>query len=161
LDPYPHPEECQFVDGPCREATYSEGLLVGYRWYHASNVVPLFSFGHGLSYTSFQYDNLSIDPSDNTVSFELTNVGSLSGSEVPQLYLSYPDGSGEPPLQLKGFTKVELQPNETRDVQFNLTARSLSVWDLDSHDWSELTGEFSIGVGASSADIRLWGTLQK
>lgn len=146
--------------GPCRQATYSEGLLVGYRWYHANNVTPLFSFGHGLSYTSFQYDNLVIS-SNKTITFQLTNTGSMSGSEVAQLYLTYPNETeGEPPLQLKSFTKIELTPNEMAEVQFTLTSRSLSVWDLDAHDWSEVSGDFTIDIGASSADIRLIGALQ-
>lgn len=158
LDPNPHPIECQVWFGPCREATYSEGLLVGYRWYHANNVTPLFSFGHGLSYTSFQYDYLTL--SNKTVSFLLTNTGLVTGSEVAQLYLTYPDSEGEPPLQLKSFTKVELKPNEMVQVQFTLSSRALSVWDLDSHDWSEVSGDFTIAIGASSSDIRLTCTLQ-
>ena len=149
------------MDGPCRQATYSEQLQVGYRWYHAHSVTPLFCFGHGLSYTSFHYDNLLIDSSSKTVSFQLTNTGSITGAEVPQLYLTYPSTETlEPPIQLKGFTKVQLESNETTNIQFNLTARSLSIWDLDVHDWLEVQGSFSVAIGASSKDIRLSGSLE-
>jgi beta-glucosidase len=182
LDPNPHPKECQIIDGPCRQATYSEGLLVGYRWYHAMNVAnthnketsssgvePLFVFGHGLSYTSFQYDNLVIDTSSSSimVSFDLTNIGLYSGSEVSQLYLSYPmtndmngQDTNEPPMQLKGFHKTFLEPQESMNIQFELSERSLSIWDIDVHDWTEISGVFSVAIGASSADLRLSGAFQ-
>src|SRR5205085_8070082 len=89
---------------------YSEGLLVGYRWYDAKGIAPLFPFGFGLSYTTFDLRNLSVAPVTGAtaanVSFDVVNTGSRAGAEVPQLYVSDPSASGEPPRQLKGFTKV-------------------------------------------------------
>eukprot|EP00299_Pterocystis_sp_00344_P019251 c9570_g1_i1.p1 GENE.c9570_g1_i1~~c9570_g1_i1.p1 ORF type:complete len:852 (+),score=231.03 c9570_g1_i1:39-2594(+) len=142
-------------------ATYSEHLLVGYRWYGANNVTPRFPFGHGLSYTQFQYSNLRVVPvSPNAqngvqVSFDLQNTGSVAGSEVSQLYLAFPASAGEPPLQLKGFQKSFLQPNESVRVIFTVPPRHLSVWDVKSHNWALISGRFIAHVGASSQDIRL------
>ena len=85
-------------------ATYSEKLLVGYRWYDQAAVTPAFPFGHGLSYTTFNLSELSA--ASGAVSFTVANTGSVSGAETPQVYLGFPTAAGEPPRQLKGFTKV-------------------------------------------------------
>ena len=149
------------------EANYTEGLLIGYRWYDAANVAPKFAFGHGLSYTTFHYGKIVAFPFKNAqkltniaVVTKITNVGSVAGSEVAQLYLSYPDVAREPPKQLRGFQKVFLQPGQSAEVRFELTTQHISIWDVEIHDWNIIPGEYKIMVGASSRDIRLVGTFQ-
>ena len=138
------------------EANYSEGLLIGYRWYDAHHVTPLFPFGHGLSYTQFKYSGLTASATNVTI--VLTNTGSVAGAEVAQLYLAFPSAANEPPLQLKGFGKVMLQPGQSATVAFPVTARDLSIWDATTHDWAMQHGTFGVYVGASSRDIRAKGT---
>jgi len=139
------------------ETDYTEKLQIGYRWYTANNVVPRFPFGHGLSYTNFTYSNLQI--TGRTVKVDVQNPGSLVGAEVVQLYLGFPSSSGEPPQQLKGFQKILLGVNAKQTITFNLSDRDLSIWDADAHKWAVQSGSFAVLIGASSADIRLKGTL--
>jgi beta-glucosidase len=147
------------------EAEYSEKLLIGYRYYDAYHVTPLYPFGYGLSYTTFLYSNLNVQrvSSDDgnalfNIAVDITNSGDLFGYEIPQLYVSFPSAAAEPPQQLKGFTKVELDTKETKTVAFTITKRDLSIWDSNVHDWSLVTGTFEFRVGASSRDIYLVGT---
>lgn len=134
--------------------TYSEGLFFGYRWYDKHNVKPQFPFGHGLSYTKFLYSNLIATPTK--VSCKVKNVGTLfKGAEVAQLYLGYPKTAQEPPKVLRGFKKVELDVGEEVDVTFFLNKTDLSIWDVQSHDWKTVQGQFQVHVGSSSRDIRL------
>eukprot|EP00051_Salpingoeca_urceolata_P028005 m.484425 g.484425 ORF g.484425 m.484425 type:complete len:780 (-) comp23350_c0_seq1:125-2464(-) len=139
-------------------ATYTERLLIGYRWYTQHKVTPAFPFGHGLSYTTFSYSNLQV--SGHTVSFSVQNTGSVAGSEVTQLYIKYPDSAGEPPLQLRGFQRVQLGPKQTQTVSFTLKPEpDLSIWDINTHNWATVKGEFGIFVGGSSASLPLVGKL--
>jgi beta-glucosidase len=145
------------------QVTYSEGLLVGYRWYDAQNVTPLFPFGHGLSYTAFNYRNLAISPvtpgGRATVELDVQNSGGIAGVETVQLYLGFPAAAGEPPRQLKGFQKVSLQPGATSHVAFNLNWEDLAHYDVNSHAWLVSQGTFAIMIGSSERDIRLTGSL--
>jgi len=106
---------------------YSEGVDVGYRWYDAKDVTPLFPFGFGLSYTRFAFSHLSVSRSatdgtqDVRVSAVVTNTGHRAGSEVAQLYLADPSGTGEPPRQLAGFQRVSLAPGASARVSFDVT----------------------------------------
>jgi len=138
-------------------ANYSEKLNIGYRWYAQNNVVPRFAFGHGLSYTIFNYSGLSA--SGRTISATIANSGSVAGAEVPQLYIGFPASSGEPPLQLRNFAKVSLAAGARQAVSWTLSDRDLSIWDANTHKWVLQTGVFNIYVGASSQDIRLKSTL--
>ena len=133
--------------------TYSERLEIGYRFFDAHNVTPAYAFGHGLSYTSFHYTGCAAEQSK--VTFSLSNVGSVAGAEVAQLYLAFPAHAGEPPKVLRGFKKVHLDPAATAVVTFPLTRRDLSVWSTEHHDWAPVAGTFQALVGASSRDIRL------
>lgn len=143
------------VDGT---STYSEKLLVGYRWYDSHDVAPHFPFGHGLSYTTFSYSNLKIEK--EKVTFTVTNSGNLPGAEVPQLYLGFPKSSGEPLLQLKEFQKTQIiAPKNKSVISFELPDRAFSVYDVDSHSWKKLSGDFTVHVGSSSRDIRLKGSI--
>jgi beta-glucosidase len=144
------------------EADFSEGLFVGYKWYDAELSTPAFSFGHGLSFTSFAYSALSVAVTSPapaaavSVSFNVTNAGSVAGAEVAQLYVSFPAGLGEPPQQLRGFQKTRvLQPGESVAVTLALDTPRLSIFDVVSDDWRVPRGEFGARVGASSRDIRL------
>lgn len=142
------------VDGKVK---YSEGLQVGYRWYHAHGASPHFPFGHGLSYTSFLFQNLTL--SQHAATVNVSNQGRLIGSEVAQLYLTFPAVANEPPRQLKGFGKVVLQPGEHTVVTFPFTSRTFSIWNATVHGWAMQTGTFLAEVGSSSQDIRLQGNL--
>ena len=142
-------------------AAYSEGLEIGYRWYDTNNVTPLFPFGFGLSYTTFGYSNLTVSavsPSGQVqISFDLKNTGTLTGAEVPQLYLGFPTAAGEPPKLLKGFQKISLLPGQTQHVTFSLDWEDLANWDATARGWIVTPGSFQVMVGASSRDIRLTG----
>jgi beta-glucosidase len=150
-------------------AHYSEGVFVGYRHYDAKGIAPLFPFGHGLSYTSFTYQDLKISPVEAslhkehlpTVTVELTviNSGRVAGAEVAQVYVGLPttDSVPQPPKQLKGFQKISLAPGKQARVRIVLDARSLSYWDVKNHAWAIAPGDYQIMVGASSRDVRLHG----
>jgi beta-glucosidase len=143
---------------------YSEGLDVGYRWYDAKNLTPLYPFGYGLSYTSFQFSKLHVDGStmrENghlTVTADVTNTGSRAGAEVAQLYLGDPASTGEPTSQLKGFQKVDLAPHQTKQVTFQVSAQDASYWNSDAQAWTLGTGKYTVRVGDSSRNLPLSGS---
>ncbi|HEY6525111.1 MAG TPA: glycoside hydrolase family 3 C-terminal domain-containing protein [Solirubrobacteraceae bacterium] len=136
---------------------YSEGLDVGYRWYDAKNLTPLFPFGYGLSYTKFAFSNLRIKGApgngvrDMQVSATVTNIGQRAGSDVAQLYLSDPSAAGEPPRQLVGFQRVSLGAGKSAQVTFTLTPRDTWWWDDSANGWNQSTGQYGLFVGDSSA----------
>jgi beta-glucosidase len=140
---------------------YSEGLFMGYRWYDASNIAPRYPFGHGKSYTTFAFSNLTIStvsPSGQiTIGCNVRNTGTREGAEVAQLYLGFPGTAGEPPLQLKGFKKTFLAPGASSDLSFNLFWEDIAYWDVKTHQWIVPVGTFQVMIGASSRDIRLTG----
>ena len=151
------------ADGVPRVA-YSEKLEVGYRWFDAQGIKPLFPFGFGLSYTTFDLRNLTVKAPKNgaieaTVGFDVANTGSRAGAEVPQVYVGAPAAAGEPPKQLKGYRKVEVQPGESEHVSLKLDQRAFSFWDRGVHDWRVAPGCYSIMVGRSSADLPLKGVI--
>lgn len=147
--------------GDGKNANYSEGVLVGYRWYDAKNQAPLFPFGFGLSYTSFQYSGARVEHKagdDATISVRVTNSGKRAGSEVVQLYLGFPPEAAEAPRQLKGFGRVELKPGESKMVTMTVNKDSLAAWDESARDWRVYPGKYTVDVGASSRDIRYKGS---
>jgi len=157
-----NPEQYPGVDGV---AHYSEGLEVGYRGYTAHNIPPLFPFGFGLSYTQFSFDGLKVTKqpgsANATVSFKVTNTGKRAGAEVAEVYLGFPaiaEGN-EPPLQLKAFSKVMLNPGESRTVEVKLDTRAFSYWSEKAHAWTLAQGEFQVIVGDSSANTPLKANL--
>ncbi len=141
---------------------YSEGIFLGYRHYDKTGEKPLFPFGFGLSYSTFKYSNLAVEGSDSSnvkVSFDLTNTGSREAADVAELYVS--DGHASvprPPKELKGFSRVELKPGESKTVNLTLDSRSFSYYDVGSKSWKVEPGEFGILVGDSSEDIALHGS---
>ena len=138
---------------------YSEGLAVGYRWYDAQGLEPMFPFGYGLSYTTFAFDQLAVVPDPPgggaTVTARVQNTGSRAGAEVAQLYLGFPARAGEPPRQLKAFAKVALAPGEAETVTFRLDADAFRTWDAGARAWARVPGTYRIDVGASSRDLPL------
>ncbi|WP_299033347.1 glycoside hydrolase family 3 protein [uncultured Pseudokineococcus sp.] len=150
-----------------RQVEYSEGLQVGYRWYLAQGIDPLFEFGHGLTYTTFDYDRLRVTPrvSDGTgrvdVSFSLTNSGERAGTEVAQVYAELPDAAGEPSRRLIAWERVELEAGETRRVRISMDAEELATrhllqhWDTGVDGWVTPSGRTSVQVGRSSQDLPL------
>ena len=146
---------------------YSEGIFVGYRYFDAQNIAPLFPFGHGLSYTTFGYEKLSVAHGDISlknnskqtiaVDLDVTNTGKRAGEEIVELYVGLPSTPEipQPPKQLKGFAKISLKPGQTRHVHLKLDAHSLACWNTETHAWETLPGIYHVMVGTSSADIRL------
>jgi len=138
---------------------YHEGIFVGYRYYDKHHITPLFPFGHGLSYTSFAYNNLRIRQTGDlayAVSLDVKNTGDVAGEEVVQLYIGQPECSVERPVkELKGFAKVRLEPGQAKTVSMSLNARSFQFFHPGTHQWTVEPGRFDIQVGASSRDIRL------
>ena len=161
---------------------FSNGVFVGYRYYEARHIKPLFPFGYGLSYTKFAYSRLrlkamiqalpgpglTISASNRQktnvvrVSATVTNVGKRAGADVVQLYLGDPARADEPPLQLKGFDKVFLQPGQSTVVDFNLTGHDLSYWKDSVKGWVIPNGTFAVYLGDSSsvANLPLRGNFQ-
>jgi beta-glucosidase len=140
---------------------YGEGIFVGYRYYDKKQIAPLFPFGHGLSYTTFSYDNLrlstdSLAPGGElTVSVDVTNTGARAGQDVVQLYVHDPSARlARPPKELKGFRKVALQPRETSTVSLKLDMRALAYFDDASASWVAEPGTFEVLIGRSARDIR-------
>jgi beta-glucosidase len=139
---------------------YAEGLLVGYRWYDAKKIAPLFPFGHGLSYTTFTYGTPTLPSAPDadgivTVSLPVTNSGKLAGTEVVQLYLhEVAPKVMRPEQELKGFARVVLAPGETKLARFTLTPRDFSYWSVEAKGWKADPGAYEIRLGSSSRDIR-------
>lgn len=140
---------------------YTEGLLIGYRWFDTKGIEPLFPFGHGLSYASFAYSGLEIVPNAEsdcvaTVRFAVENKGVVSGAEVAQVYVRDPQSSlPRPEQELKGFAKVHLEPGERRMVSIELGPRAFSFFDPGRLAWVAESGEYEIRVGGSSRGIAL------
>jgi len=141
---------------------YREGLFVGYRHYEARGIEPLFPFGHGLSYTTFEYTEITLDKSAISdhetvrVSVKVKNTGNRAGKEVVQLYVRDVVSSvTRPEKELKGFQKVSFEPGEEKTVEFVLDKRAFAYYNTDLKDWHVETGEFEILVGGSSVNIAL------
>jgi beta-glucosidase len=143
---------------------YSDGIFIGYRHFEKHNIKPQFPFGFGLSYTQFNYSDISLSKDKLTqndsviVSFRLRNIGKLKGKEVVQLYISDPVCSVERPIkELKKFTKVELDPSEEKEISFTIHPDDLMFYDKS---WKVESGEFIVMIGSSSSDIKLKSSIQ-
>ena len=146
---------------------YDEGIFVGYRHFDKGGIEPLFPFGHGLSYTTFAYENLRISNGNDsgaetfTTSVDVTNTGERAGADTIQLYVRDVEASVErPPKELKGFKKVYLKPAQMRNVTFVLGKSDLSFWDESANRWITENGVFEILIGSSSREIRLLGEFE-
>jgi beta-glucosidase len=150
------------MDYPVYDITYNEGVFVGYRWYEHKNIQPLYAFGHGLSYSTFEYANLKTNAENYTmddavlVKVEVTNTGEVDGKEIVQLYVKDLEATVERPVkELKDFQKVHLKAGQKETVYFTLKKRDFAFWDENTSSWKVEPGKFEIQVGASSADIKL------
>jgi beta-glucosidase len=149
------------VDYVIPHVNYGDKLMVGYRYWTTTGKQPLFPFGFGLSYTTFSFSHLqapatAASGSTVTVSFDVTNTGSVAGAEVAQLYVSDPSAkASRPERELKGFEKLRLAPGETRRVTLNLDARAFSYWDEAAHKWTIDPGKFVLRAGDSSENTPL------
>ena len=151
-----------YYPGNGRTCLYAEGIFVGYRWYDARKMPVLFPFGHGLSYTSFEYSDLKLsktafkDTDGVEVSLIVKNTGAVDGKEIVQLYVSDKTGVEiRPEKELKGFEKVFLKAGESKVVSFKLDQRSFAYWNTDTKQWYAASGTYEIIIGASSRDLRL------
>jgi Beta-glucosidase-related glycosidases len=151
-----------FFPGEGNKVEYREGIFVGYRYYDKKNIQPLFPFGHGLSYTSFDYSELVVDrktlkDTDSLrVTVQVTNTGLRAGMEVVQLYVRDKESSViRPDKELKGFNKISLEPGESKVVVFELDKRSFAYYNEELREWTVESGEFEVLIGRSSRDIVL------
>jgi beta-glucosidase len=146
------------------QAVYKEGIYVGYRYFNSFHVQTAFPFGFGLSYTKFKYSGLKISAPDFkkrlTVTLTVTNTGSIAGKEIVQLYLSAPHKNLDKPAEeLKGFAKTALlKPGASQTVTFTIRAADLASFNTDQSEWIAESGKYTVGIGASSEDIKLSGT---
>ena len=136
---------------------YNEGAEVGYRWFAKQHAQPLYAFGHGLSYTTFEYSNLHVEGGDTiTATFTVTNTGQRAGADVPQLYLTA--AAGEERLRLLGFQRVELQPGESRQMTITADRRLLARFDGSdgiTGNWRTAEGTHQVAVGKSAHNLAL------
>lgn len=156
---------------------FTDGNLIDYKYFDAYNITPRYEFGYGLSYTTFNYSSELVADATNltagfatgdigvggredlwdivaTVTTTIANTGDVTGAEIAQLYVSFPDAAEEPVRQLRGFKKVVLGAGESADVRFELRRRDLSVWDVVGQEWAVVEGEYVFKVGASSRDFK-------
>ncbi|MBJ7357000.1 glycoside hydrolase family 3 C-terminal domain-containing protein [Nocardioides sp.] len=143
-------------------AKYSDGLLVGYRAYDAHQRTPLFPFGFGLGYTTFDYRGLKVRPRGRTVKVSLVvrNTGSRAGAAVPQVYVGFPKKTGEPKRQLKGFRKVRLDAGESRRITIRLSPRAFAHWSTKRDSWVIEEGRYKLFVGPDSRTFPLKGAVR-
>ncbi|MEA2494915.1 MAG: beta-glucosidase, partial [Thermoleophilaceae bacterium] len=139
--------------------TYKEGVFVGYRWFDANKLSVAYPFGFGLSYTTFDFSDLALDERGGQLiaEFNVRNSGSRKGWAVPQLYMGLPASKDvpQPPQQLKGYAKVELDPGQSKRLQIPLDERAFSYWDTKTHGWKVAPGCYGVSVGSSSRDLPL------
>jgi beta-glucosidase len=155
-----HPERSG--KGVDRKTTYSEGVNVGYRWFDKEKIDPLFPFGHGLSYTTFEYSGLGVKKSSDgglDVSLTIKNTGAMDSDEVPQVYLGapamIPDGVQFPVRALAGFDRIHLASGEARIVTLHVAPRQLQYWSTKDGKWVIASGKRTVRVGGSSRNLRL------
>ena len=147
------------VDG---KTTYSEGVNVGYRWFDKERIDPLFAFGHGLSYTAFEYSGLKVETATDgglDVKVNIKNTGGMDSDEVPQVYLDapaeIPSGVQFPVRALAAFDRIHIAAGETKIVTLHVAPRQLQYWSTKEGKWVTATGKRTLSVGASSRDLRL------
>ncbi|MFY9404588.1 MAG: fibronectin type III-like domain-contianing protein, partial [Defluviitoga tunisiensis] len=153
--------------GEGNKVEYREGVFVGYRYYDKKEIEPLFPFGYGLSYTTFEYTDIIVDKKEITdketieVKVKVKNTGKVKGKEIVQLYIRDVESKvNRPEKELKGFEKIELAPGEEKTVTFKLDKRSFAYYNTEIRDWYVESGEFEILVGKSSKEIELKETVK-
>ncbi|MDF1547529.1 MAG: glycoside hydrolase family 3 C-terminal domain-containing protein [Bacteroidales bacterium] len=146
---------------PVNDIVYDEGVMVGYRWYESKKIEPLYAFGHGLSYTNFEYTNLQISAKSIqtnqplNLKIDIQNTGTVEGMEIVQVYVRDIESSVVRPLkELKDFKKIKLAAGEKQTVYFTLADRDFAFWDINSNTWKIEPGKFEILVGKASDNIQ-------
>jgi beta-glucosidase len=160
-----HPERStKGVDG---KTTFSEGVLVGYRWFDEEKIEPLYPFGFGRSYTSFAMSDLKVTPTADggvSVSVHVKNTGSVAGDEVPQVYLDAPVNKPPnvqfAPKTLVAFDRITLRPGEEREVTMQVSPRAFEYWSVDAKQWVKSAGSRILRVGSSSQNLPLTAPTQ-
>ena len=141
---------------PAFQVYYDEKLKVGYKWYDAEKKAVLFPFGFGLSYTTFAYSGMSVTPGDPlTVSFTVKNIGSRAGTEISEVYTSFPETAGEPPKRLIGWSRADLGAGQSKQVSISINRDRLDVYDEASDSWKLVPGSYRVMAGGSSQDLPL------
>jgi beta-glucosidase len=145
------------------QMNYDEKLLVGYRWYDKKNIKTLFPFGHGLSYTNFEYSDLEVDVHPKNMAsckFSVRNTGQVAGIETAQCYVSFKTiDDSEPEKTLQGFSKIALNPNDESSIKINLNSRNFSSWNVAKRSWEVRAGSYEILIGSSAENILLQTTI--
>ncbi|MGA7378885.1 MAG: glycoside hydrolase family 3 C-terminal domain-containing protein, partial [Candidatus Sulfotelmatobacter sp.] len=152
-----------YPESGTNRVVYKEGVFVGYRGYEHNHVKPLYPFGFGLSYTTFQYSHIEVAPEGASstgahynVTFDVTNTGARAGADVAQVYVSESDPKvPRPPKELKGFSRVELAAGETKHVSVSLNPRAFTYYDVAGKHWHADAGKYTVKVGDSSEDVPL------
>jgi beta-glucosidase len=151
-------ERQRMIDAmPKPTSKYTEGSLVGYRWFDTKEVKPMYAFGHGLSYVDFTYGPMTVKSGKKAVNvtFDLTNAGDMEADEVVQLYVRRIDSKVEwPAKELKAFDRVTLAPGETKTVTLEIKADDLRYWNVDTNAWTLEHGKLELLLGSASDDIR-------
>jgi beta-glucosidase len=141
---------------PAFQVTYDEGVKVGYKWYDAENKPVLFPFGYGLSYTTYEYSGFKVTPGEKVrVTFTVKNAGNRAGAEVAQVYATLPASAGEPPKRLVGWSKVQLNAGESKDVTVDVARLYLSIFNVDKNSWELVPGVYGFMAGGSSQSLPL------
>jgi beta-glucosidase len=138
---------------------YTEGAKVGYKWFEATNKVPLFPFGFGLSYTTYAYSGLTVDDTQRTVHFTVRNTGQREGTEIAQVYVALPSAAKEDYKRLAAWQRVKLAPGQSKEVTLALNPLTLDVFNTDQNGWQLLPGDYNVTTGPSSSDTPLKATL--
>jgi beta-glucosidase len=145
---------------PPFQVTYDEGLKVGYKWYDAEHKQVLFPFGYGLSYTTYQYSDFKVTPGKSVqLSFEVKNSGTRAGAEIAEVYASLPESAGEPPKRLVGWSKVNLNAGESKEVTVEIDQEYLSIFNAERNAWQLVPGDYVFLAGGSSQSLPLKETV--
>lgn len=156
-------EDCSvahYADEKCRNLLYKEGSFIGYRYYDTADIAVQFPFGYGLSYTTFVYDALVL--TEDGVHFKITNTGLRAGAEIAEMYIGKKEsGIIRPKKELKGFAKVYLGAGESGEVEIRFDDKTFRYFNTRTNQWEIEGGVYTVMIGASSADIRLWAELEK
>jgi beta-glucosidase len=134
-----------------------QGAKVGYKWFESKQIQPLFAFGYGLSYTSYEYSGLKVGDNGHEVSFDVKNTGSSAGTEITEVYTSLPAVAGESYKRLVAFARVALAPGESKTVTLKIDPKYVSVFDEQKGGWQLLSGDYKVLVGPSSTETPLSG----
>jgi beta-glucosidase len=153
-----HKINIKLMDKPPFDVNYTEGAEVGYKWFEAQNIQPLFPFGFGLSYTTYEYSDLRVDRDGHQATLTIKNTGQRAGSEIAQVYTELPAAVGEHYKRLVAFDRVDLAPGESKTVTLDLNPLCLSIYNVDKGTMEMPSGEYKILAGPSSADTPLTAT---